>query len=176
MEKIKNDLKLTIYQRGGSCWYCDYYFYNGITSEQGTTRAGGYGYDKHSTVISNAINKFNILYRFKNGLKWENMAHVRTKQNKILYGIYKDKCINYGIGFSSVINCLNAFSNVKIKQVYHGQKEDFVHLEITTTEKQLQKIIKDNQKIINNKKATKEDKKRAKNNIEKIRELYKMEG
>lgn len=174
-EKITNTLKMEVYNKGGSVMYCDYYFYNGISSERGTTKAGGYGYDKHSTAISNAINKFNILYKFKNGLKWEDISHVKTKQNKILYGIYKNKYIDYGIGISSVLNCIDAFSNVKIKYINYGKNSDFIHLEITTTEKQLQKIIKDNQKIIDNKKASKEDKKEAKNNIEKIKKMFKME-
>ena len=61
-EKIKNTLKLEIYTKGGSQWYCDYYFYNGLGYEKGTTKAGGYGYDKHSTATSEAINKFKFLY------------------------------------------------------------------------------------------------------------------
>lgn len=40
MEKIVSDLKLEIYSKNGSTMYCDYYFYNGISSERGTTKAG----------------------------------------------------------------------------------------------------------------------------------------
>lgn len=173
-EKIKNTLKLEIYTKGGSQWYCDYYFYNGLGYEKGTTRAGGYGYDKHSTATSEAINKFKFLYRFKNGLQWDGMEHVNTKQGKRIYGIYKDKHISYGIGISSVMNCLNAFNNIKVVSVNYGQKFDYIHLEITTTKKAMQKELERNQKIINNKKTDKYDKKEAKENINKIKKLFNI--
>lgn len=173
--KIKNTLKLEIYTKGGSQWYCDYYFYNGLGYEKGTTKAGGYGYDKHSTATSNAINKFKFLYKFKNGLQWDEMEHVNTKQGKRIYGVYKDKTISYGIGISSVMNCLNAFNNIKVVSVNYGQKFDYIHLEITTTKKAIQKELERNQKILNNKKADKYDKKEAKENINKIKELFNIE-
>lgn len=173
-EKIRNTLKLEIYTKGGSQWYCDYYFYNGLGYEKGTTRAGGYGYDKHSTATSDAINKFKFLYKFRNGLQWDGMEHVNTKQGKRIYGVYKDKTISYGIGISSVLNCLNAFNNVKVISVNYGQKFDYIHLEITTTKKAMQKELERNQKIINNKKADKYDKKEAKENINKIKELFNL--
>lgn len=173
-EKIKNTLKLEIYTKGGSQWYCDYYFYNGLGYEKGTTKAGGYGYDKHSTATSNAINKFKFLYKFRNGLQWDGMEHVNTKQGKRIYGVYKDKSISYGIGISSVLNCLNAFNNVKVVSINHGQKFDYIHLEITTTKKAMQKELERNQKIINNKKADKYNKKEAKENIRKIQELFNL--
>lgn len=159
MEKLKNTLELTIYTKGGSSWYCDYYFYNGINYERGTTKASGYGYNKHSTVASNAINKFNYLYKFKNGIKWNDIAHCTTKDGSIIYGLYKDKNISYGIGIDSVLNCLKAFSNIKIEQVYYGKNEDFLKLKITTTKKQLQKEFEKNQKLIDNEKTSKEDRK-----------------
>lgn len=174
-EKIKNTLKLEIYTKGGSQWYCDYYFYNGLGYEKGTTKAGGYGYDKHSTATSNAINKFKFLYKFRNGLQWDGLEHVNTKQGKRIYGVYKDKTISYGIGISSVLNCLNAFNNVKVVSVNYGQKFDYIHLEITTTKKAIQKELEKNQKIANNKKADKYDKKEAKENINKIKELFNIE-
>lgn len=170
--KIICNLKMEVYNKGGSSWYCDYYFYNGLNYEKGTTKAGGYGYDKHSTVISDAINKFAFLYRFKNGLKWDGVSHVTTKQNKRLYGIYKDKNISYGIGVSSVMGCLNAFNNVKTVSVLYGQKFDYIHLQITTTQKAIQKELEKNQKIINNKKTDKCDKQKAKETIRKIKELF----
>lgn len=174
MRKIVNDLKMEIYQKGGSTWYCDYYFYNGIGSERGTTKAGGYGYDKHSTATSNSINKFKFLYKIKNGTKWSDLEHAALKDGSRIYGLYNTKTISYGIGLSSVLNCLKAFSNVKIKYINYGQKSDFIHLEITTTDKQLQKEIEKQQKIIDNKKTTKEDKKEAKNTIAKIKELFNI--
>lgn len=173
-EKIKNELKLEIYEKGGSTWYCDYYFYNGLGYEKGTTKAGGYGYDKHSTATSNAINKFNFLYKFKRGLQWDGMEHVTTKENKRIYGVYKDKSISYGIGISSVINCLNAFSNVKIKSINYGQRFDYIHLEIETTKEAIQKELEKNQKIVDNKKADKFDRKEAKETIEKIQRLFNI--
>lgn len=174
MEKIKNNLKMEIYSKGGSTWYCDYYFYNGISSERGTTKAGGYGYDKHSTATSSAINRFRFLYKIKSGIKWDDMEHLTLKDGSKIYGLYKDKDISYGIGLSSILNCLKAFSNVKIKYINYGQKMDFIHLEITTTKKQLQKEIEKQQKIIDNKKTTKEDKKIAKYHINKIKELFNI--
>lgn len=173
-EKITNTLKMELYTKGGSQWYCDYYFYNGISSERGTTKAGGYGYDKHSTVASNAINKFKFLYKMKNSIKWDGIEHLTLKDGSRIYGLYKEKDISYGIGISSVLNCLKAFSNVKIKYINYGQKSDFIHLEITTTTKQLQKEIEKQQKIVDNKKATKEDKKTAKYTINKIKELFNL--
>jgi len=173
-EKIKNELKLEIYEKGGSTWYCDYYFYNGLGYEKGTTKASGYGYDKHSTATSNAINKFNFLYKFKRGLQWDDIEHVTTRENKRIYGIYKDKSISYGIGISSVINCLNAFSNVKIKSINYGQKFDYIHLEIETTKETMQKELEKNQKIVDNKKANKFDRKEAKETIEKIHKLFNI--
>lgn len=173
-EKIKNELKLEIYEKGRNTWYCDYYFYNGIGYEKGTTKASGYGYDKHSTATSNTINKFNFLYKFKRGLQWETIEHVTTKENKRIYGIYKNKSISYGIGISSVINCLNAFSNVKIKSINYGQKFDYIHLEIETTKEAMQKELEKNQKIVDNKKADKFDRKEAKETIEKIHKLFNI--
>lgn len=174
MEKLKNTLKLEIYNKGGQTWFCDYYFYNGISSETGTTKASGYGYDKHSTATSNALNKFNFLYKIKNGTKWEGLEHATTKKGIRIYGLYKDRSISYGIGLSSVLNCLKAFSNVKIKYINYGKNSDFIHLEIITTENQLQKEIEKQQKIIDDKKSTKEDKKEAKNVINNIKKLFNL--
>lgn len=173
-EKIKNELKLEIYNKGGATWYCDYYFYNGIGYEKGTTKASGYGYDKHSTATSNAINKFRFLYKFKRGLQWEGIEHVTTKENKRIYGVYKNKTISYGIGISSVVNCLTAFSNVKIKSINYGQKFDYIHLEIETTKEAMQKELEKNQKIVDNKKANKFDRKEAKETVEKIHKLFNI--
>lgn len=173
-EKIKSELKLEIYEKGGSTWYCDYYFYNGLGYEKGTTKASGYGYDKHSTATSNAINKFKFLYKFKKGLQWDGAEHITTKENKRIYGVYKDKSISYGIGISSVLNCLNAFNNVKIISINYGQKFDYIHLEIATTKEAIQKELEKQQKITNNKKADKFDKKEAKETIEKIQKLFNV--
>ncbi len=173
--KITNTLKLEIYNKGGQTWFCDYYFYNGINYEKGTTKASGYGYDKHSTATSEAINRFKFLYKFKNGLKWDGLEHITTKNNSRIYGLYKNKSISYGIGLTSVLNCLTGFSNVKIKSINYGNRCDFIHLEIMTTEKQLQKELEKNNKIINNKKSDKYNKKEAKETIKKLQTLFNME-
>lgn len=175
--KIESDLILTIYNKGGQTWYCDYYFYNGLNYEQGTTKASGYGYDKQSTAASEAINKFNMLYNIKQGTKWEYNGSMRaiTKNNKSYYGIYPDKNISYGIGLSSVLNCIGVLSNVKIKLQYFGEKETKIHLQIKNTEKQIQKELEKNQKKIENKKTSKEDKKELKAINQRIIELFKME-
>lgn len=177
MEKITNYLKLTIYKKGGSSFYCDYYFYNGISHEEGTTKAGGYGYDKTSTVASNAINNYNFLYNIKQGTKWEgkNSMHSQTKKGLTVYGVYNNKDISYGIGLSSVLNCLNVFSNVKINSTYYGENETQITLKISTTQKQLQKIIEKNNKTINNKKSDKNYRKKAKEENEKIKKLFNLE-
>lgn len=78
-KKIINTLKLEIYNKGGQTWFGDYYFFNGINYEKGTTKASGYGYDKHSTATSNAINKFKFLYKFKKRFK---MGRYRTYHNR----------------------------------------------------------------------------------------------
>ena len=133
MEKIKGYLKLNYYTKGNNNnWYCDYYYYNGETYEQGTTKATGYGYDKQSTAVSNAINKFKDKYTLKRGIKWEHETSARatTKDGGNIYGIYKDKVISYGIGLNSVINCLNAFSNVKVLINEEVAKGGIIKLEI----------------------------------------------
>lgn len=150
MEKLKNYLELTVYTKGGASVYCDFYFYNGKTYEKGTTKASGYGYDKHSTALSNAINKYMYLYKLKNGVKWESKTSGHsTLKNRTYYGLYNMDgylFIDYGIGESSVLNCLGLFSNVKVLERYYGKNEDFYKLEITTTSEQLQKKLEKNQK------------------------------
>ena len=132
-EKIKGYLKLNYYTKGNNNnWYCDFYYYNGETYEQGTTKATGYGYDKQSTAVSNAINKFKDKYTLKKGIKWEceTSGRAKTKDGGEIYGIYKDKSISYGIGLNSVINCLNAFNNIKVLVNEEMAKGGIIKLEI----------------------------------------------
>ena len=177
-ERIESNLILTVYNRGGLTWYCDYYFYNGLSYDQGTTKASGYGYDKQSTAASEAINKFKFLYNIKQGTKWNYKTdmHPVLKDGSSVYGVYKNKIISYGIGITSVLNCLKVFSNVKKIETHFGEKTTTIKLQIKNTEKQIQKEIEKNQKIIDNKKAAKEDRKKAKETNKKIIELFKMEG
>ena len=174
MEKLKNILELTVYNKGGQTWYCDYYFYNGRTYGQGTTKAAGWGYDKHSTALSNAINKFMYLFKLKRGVKWEspNSGHSQIK-NKTYYGLYNFNnylFIDYGIGASSVINCLGLFSNVKLKEAHYGKYEDFFKIEFETTAEDLQKKIEKNEKRAAKKNLNKDEKKRLQNENKKLLE------
>ena len=147
MEKIKNTLELTLYTKGnGTTWYCDYYFYNGYTYEKGTTKASGYGYDKHSTALSNAINHFNYLFTFKKGIKWDGSEHATIK-NHYFYGCDNKKSIGYGIGSNSVLNCLGLFSNVKLIDQHYGKYEDYFKIEMTTSTEQLQKELAKLEKV-----------------------------
>jgi len=170
--KKTNILELTLYSKGAT-WYCDYYFYNGDTYEKGTTKATGYGYDKHSTALSNAINLFNYLFTFKRGIKWDGHEHATIK-NRTFYGCDNKKYISYGIGADSVVNCLGLFNNVKLIQTYNGKNEDFFKIEITTSKEQIKKEFIKNDKKANDKKTTKEERKELIANNKKI--LSMLEG
>lgn len=140
MEKRKGYLKLNYYTKGrNNNWYCDYYYYNGETYEQGTTKATGYGYDKQSTAISNAINKIKDKYIMKKCYKWEHETSARAihrKTGREIYGIYKDKSISYGIGKNCVINCLQCFKNVKVLIDEEMENNGIIKLEITEEKKE----------------------------------------
>lgn len=120
---MKNYLELTFYTKGNNNnWYCDYYFYNGKTYEQGTTNAKGFGYDKESTCVSNAINKYKKLFK----------RYGKRAKKYTTYGLYDDNTISYGVGINTVINCLKCFKNVKILQQYNGKQENYLKIEIIT--------------------------------------------
>ena len=126
---MKNDKKMnisfTLYTKGNNNnWYCDYVMYNYENYESGTTRARGYGYDKHSTALSNAINRFSKYYK-----RYNKKAKKYTS-----YGLYEDNTISYGIGMSAVLKCLKCFKNVKIKSVYYGRSEDNLKIEVLKDE------------------------------------------
>ena len=126
MKDNKGYLVLTYYTKGkNNNWYCDYYFYNGDRYERGTTRATGWGYDKASTCVSNAINKYS-----KNWKRYNKKAKKYTS-----YGLYDDNTISYGIGVNAVINCLKCFKNVKILDTYYGINENMLKLEIKGQDK-----------------------------------------
>lgn len=115
MKKYNNWLSLTYYCKGKNyTWYCEYI---GVINDEyikGKTKATGYGYDKESTCLSNAINKFKeywIRYN-KNAKKYSS------------YGLYNDNTISYGIGYSAVRACLKCFKNVKISSEYFGINEN----------------------------------------------------
>ena len=113
-------LSLTYYTKGkNNNWYCDIYFYDYTTHYRGETKACGYGYDKQSTSVSNALNIFKTIFkRYKSG------------KHKTSYGLYDDNSISYGIGISAVISCIKCFKNVKIKSIYNGINENNITLTI----------------------------------------------
>lgn len=120
---MKTYLKINYYIKGNNNnWYADYYIYDGLNFEQGTTKATGYGYDKQSTSVSNAINKYKHLYKRygKRAKKYES------------YGLYKDNTISYGIGINAVRKCLECFKNVKILEDFESDKMGCIKLEIET--------------------------------------------
>ena len=122
---MKTILRMEYYLKGNNNnWYCDYDMYNSQTSEIGTTKATGFGYDKQSTCVSNAINKYKHLYkRFNKKAKKYNCN-----------GLYDDNSISYGIGLKAVINCLKCFKNVKILENVELSKSGLLKIEITTNE------------------------------------------
>lgn len=120
---MKNYLELTYYTKGNNNnYYCDYYFYNGKEYEKGTTKATGYGYDKESTCVSNALNKYKHLFK----------RYGKKAKNYTRYGLYEDNSISYGIGINAVENCLKCFKNVKIIKEYNGIRESYLKIEIAT--------------------------------------------
>lgn len=114
-------LQMTYYTKGNNNnWYCDYYYYDGEQYEQGTTKATGYGYDKQSTAISNAINKYKHLFK-----RYGKRAKKHTR-----YGLYENNVISYGIGLKAVIGCVECFKNVKIIENVELTHEGRLTLEI----------------------------------------------
>ena len=114
-------LELTYYAKGNNNnWYCDYYYYDYDNYNQGTTKATGYGYDKQSTCLSNAINKYSYLFK----------RFGRKAKKYTSYGLDNDNKISYGIGVNAVINCLKCFKNVKIVEEYEGRYENYLKLKI----------------------------------------------
>lgn len=119
IEKARIDF--VYYSKGtNNNWYCEYYYYDDYNYLKGKTKATGYGYNKESTCLSNAINIFSKLFtRYNKKAK---------KYNS--YGLYDDNSISYGIGTSSVLSCLKCFKNVKIKNFYDGIYEHSLTIEI----------------------------------------------
>lgn len=113
MKQYNNWLSFTYYTKTGNTWYCEYV--GSVNNEyvRGKTKAGGYGYDKQSTCLSNAINKFS-----KYWLRYNKKAKKYSS-----CGLYADNTISYGIGYSAVRKCLKCFKNVKITSEYFGLYE-----------------------------------------------------
>jgi len=119
-------LKLYVTMNKNNNANCEYYYYNDIDYKKGNTKAIGFGYDKQSSALSNAINKFSDKFILKKCLKWESdtsASCIDKNTNRSYYGVYKDKTISYGIGCKAVVNCLDCFTNVKVK--YQDEYKNF---------------------------------------------------
>ena len=118
----KGYITFTYYTRGNNNnWYCEYEYYDYTNYFTGWKKATGYGYDKESTCLSNAINEFKKLF-----IRYNKKAKKHSS-----YGLYEDNSISYGIGINAVINCLNCFKNVKITKEYNGKLENCLKIEIS---------------------------------------------
>ena len=119
--KIKGNISLTYYTKGNNnTWYCELAYYDTDKYYTNTYRATGWGYDKQSTCVSNAINTFKEVIKRYN----------KRAKNYTRYGLYEDNSISYGIGIGSVLGCIKCFKNVKIKSIYNGINEHNIKLEI----------------------------------------------
>lgn len=120
---MKTILKLEYYTKGNNNnWYCDYYMFNYVNYEQGTTKATGYGYDKQSTCVSKAINIYKKLYK----------RYGKNAKKYTSYGLDEDNTISYGIGINAVINCIKCFKNVKMVSQFETHRGGYIELEIDT--------------------------------------------
>lgn len=116
----KEYINFTVYQKNknSGVWWCECYStIKGL--EHITTKGSGYGYDKESTALANAINKFKKYFiRYTYGKKKEKV------------GLYSDNSISYGLGINYVVECLKCFKNVKILKEYYGMLETYIGIEI----------------------------------------------
>lgn len=103
----------------------DKYYYGEFTKN-----VRGYGYDKQSTAVSNCLNEFRQFYKPYTTLRYNKEDMNYYKNNKRLYGLYKDYTISYGIGVNAVLNCLTGFKNIELVQRYEGINEDFYCFDI----------------------------------------------
>ena len=119
MKKYNNWLSFTCYTKTGNIWYCEYV--GSVNDEyiKGKTKAGGYGYDKEASCLSNAINKFKNYW----------IRYNKRAKKYSSYGLYSDNTIGCGIGYSAVRNCLECFKNVKITSEYFGTNESNIKIE-----------------------------------------------
>lgn len=138
---IKNgSIKITLYSKGGQTYYGQVYANFNLANNENIhinhlIKVGGWGYDRHSTALSNGLNLFKTIYKKKTTLKYKNNCYgykeYYTKDNKRVYGLYKDNSISYGIGANSVLYAVKeGFSNLKITSEYYGLNEDNFRFEI----------------------------------------------
>lgn len=140
----KGNIDITLYSRGGQTYYgkvnASFTLTSGDTDKPYNendyiyidylVKVAGWGYDKHSTALSNGLNLFKTIYKKKTTLKLKDKEYY-TKDNKRVYGLYKDNSISYGIGASSVLLAVkHGFSNLKLKSQYYGINEDNFKFEV----------------------------------------------
>lgn len=96
-------------------------------------RVGGWGYDRWSTALSNALNLLKNIYKIKSTLKRQGkyVKEYYTKDGRRVYGLYEDGSISYGIGTDAVLNAVKyGFSNVKLTKAHYGKYENFFSFKI----------------------------------------------
>ena len=110
---------------------------DGIYYYKEGNRIGGGGYDRWSTALSEGLNLFKNVYKIKTTLKKKTVNELTgfkefyTRKNKRVYGLYENKSISYGIGVSSVLDCVKeGFSNVKLTRANYGKYEDMFTFEV----------------------------------------------
>ena len=109
----------------------------GIYYYKEKARIGGGGYDRWSTALSEALNTCKSIYKIKTTLKKKTVNELTgfkefyTKKGRRVYGLYENGSISYGIGVSSVLDCVKeGFSNLKLTSAYYGKYEDRFTFEI----------------------------------------------
>lgn len=109
----------------------------GIYYYKEADRIGGGGYDRWSTALSEGLNLFKNIYKIKTTLKKKTVNEVTgfkefyTRKGRRVYGLYENGAISYGIGTSSVLDCVKeGFSNLKLTSAYYGKNEDRFTFEI----------------------------------------------
>lgn len=122
------DVNASIYVKGQE---------EGIYYYKECDRIGGGGYDRWSTALSEGLNNFKNIYKIKTTLKKVTVNKLTgfkefyTRKGRRVYGLYKDGTISYGIGVSSVLDCIKeGFSNIKLTSAYYGKNEDRFSFEI----------------------------------------------
>lgn len=140
-------INITLYSKGGQIYYGKVNANFTLTSEDTNkpynesdyifvdyiVKIGGWGYDKHSTALSEGLNLFKNIYKKKTTLKLkgENYKEYYTKKGERVYGLSKNNYIDYGIGASSVLYAVKkGFSNLKLISQYYGLNEDNFEFEV----------------------------------------------
>lgn len=134
-EDIKTiSLKITLmYNKNGNIKaFCEWYANNGQNYFYGefTKNIDGYGYDKQSTALTRCLDEFKQYFKTYSYVKYSKRKNCYMSKGHEVYGLYKDLSISYGIGLTSVFNCLHQLKNVKILMNYQGKTEDCFYIDI----------------------------------------------